>query len=100
MNRKAIIQTIIIIAAFGGSGIVLYKGLGGGPSSLTATTPVSPTANQQMEKILPYGDTLDFNKAVRKDLFQYKVVVYPVLDPDTEVGIPKDQLIKPQPVDQ
>lgn len=94
MNKKTLIQVVIIICAFAASGIVLYNGLfknssGVPDSSLTIDLAAST------EKILPYGDKMDIKSAVSQQNLQYGLIQYPKLDPNQEVGIPLQQLIVP-----
>ena len=91
MNKKFIIQIVVIIIAFGGAGLVLYNGLF--KSSGTGTAPVAPAAAQQ--SILPYGTAMDFDAVLYQHNLQYNVVSYPVLNADSEVGIPVEKLITP-----
>jgi len=100
MNKKTIIQLVIIVVAFGAAGLVLYNGFFGnnnvavqpvgGGSSLSTTTP----------DILPYGSALDFSKVLDPNRFQYNQISYPQLDPQNEVGISPDSLIVPSPITQ
>ncbi len=93
MNKKFIIQLVVIVGAFGGAGLVLYNGLfkqGGGGAQTPA---VVPAATQ--ESILPYGTSMDFNAVLKQRNLQYNLVAFPVLAPDSEVGIPPSALITP-----
>jgi hypothetical protein len=106
MDRKKIIQLVIIIAAFGGSGIILYNGMFKNASpvippvpgldlSAASGTPTAVTGSQ----ILPYGDKFE-----KKDLdgvlynrgLVYGTIQYPILDP-AQVGVLPQNLIPPAP---
>lgn len=99
MNRKTIIQLVIIIAAFGGSGVVLYNGffkkpalpviqpLGVGVDS-SGTAGGSPASTGP---ILPYGRTLDFSQLNK---FQFGAVDYQQINTSTELCVPVDELIR------
>lgn len=94
MNKKQIIQLIIILAAFGGAGIVLYKGgIFGSPSSNTVTLQAGVVTGSQ--PILPYGESLDFTQAIDKKRFDYNQFEFSKLAPN-EVGISVDNLIIPE----
>src|SRR6185503_342306 len=81
MKRKKIIQFIVIVCAFGGSGIVLYNGFfknnnqealqnatpiiigsaaSGSPDS-NLPAPASPIAGANSQNLLPFGDKLDYS---------------------------------------
>ncbi len=109
MNKKQIIQTIVIVGAFGASGYVLYSGLYSKkptpivPGALTESVAgLAPTKAPEIsiDKILPYGDSLDFDKVLKKQNQQYGVIDYPKLDPNSEVGISEPQLMKVIPPKQ
>jgi len=93
MNKKLIIQIIVIVAAFAGAGVVLYNGL----FKSSAGLPVASTAGATQQNILPYGTSMDFNSVLYQRNLQYNIVAFPVLNPSTDVGIPQDQLITPLP---
>lgn len=93
MNKKVVIQLIIIIGAFTGAGIVLYNGLFKDNSS-----PVNVVENLSAgsnEKILPYGSKFDFNTDFFKRNFKFNSISYPQVDSQNEVGIPEQSLIAP-----
>ena len=97
MNKKTIIQVVVIVGALAASGIVLYNGFaGGGTPSLTG--PGSASSTPGSGNILPYGTTFDFKKLddMKEQDFQFGVVPYPTVNPPVEVG--KDSvsdLVKP-----
>ena len=97
MDKKKLIQIIVIIIAFGGSGIVLYNGLykGSAPSSAVSVSSmtgsgavvVSGLAVGAANPLLPYGDKLDFTGILGKQGLQYDAISFPTLNTSTEVGI-------------
>lgn len=91
MNKKTLIQLVVIIVAFGGAGMVLYNGLYKNNSTTNATEEfaIPPTSEQS---ILPLGGTMDF-KILDKYNLKYNQSNYPKLDPNSEYGIPVDNLI-------
>lgn len=95
MNKKTIIQLVIIVVAFGAAGVVLYNGFFSGGSP--AVNQTGATASTTTQDILPYGENLDFSQALNPKRFQYNQLVYPVLDPKNDVGISEQNLITPTP---
>ena len=102
MNKKLIIQIIVIVVAFGGAGLVLYNGLFKGSSSQTASTAVSTDAGSQ-ESILPYGSSYgfpgtdkDYGKVLKRNNLLYNLALFPKMDL-SEVGILVTNLITPLP---
>ena len=94
MNKKLIIQTVIIVACFLISGIVLYKGLFSSNSTLPATIPGgSLDVASGDEAVLPHGTKLDFDVFKRQN-FQYGILEYPKLNPQNEIGVDVNNLIK------
>jgi hypothetical protein len=94
MNKKTIIQLVIIIVFFSASGFVLYNGLF---KKKTGTLPAQDflTASgfdATATNLLPQGGELDFDRVLKKQNLQYGVISFPRLDPK-EVGIPQEQLI-------
>lgn len=100
MNKKTIIQIVVIVCAFGAAGYVLYSGLvkkapvpampiGGPAQSQQASAPVNvPKVD---------GVSLDEQfKVLSKNGLQYGIVTYPQLSTD-EVGVPLKSLVKPLP---
>ena len=104
LNKKTIIQIIIIIVAFGGSGFLLYNSMfkkQTAPASLALPTGIAtgmPTAVATAEgKILPYGNTLNFDAVLNKQNLIFGIITYPKLDPGQEVGVSEEDLIKVTP---
>lgn len=93
MNKKFIIQIIVIVAAFGGAGFVLYNGLFKQDSS--TAVPVAATSATNQQSILPYGNAMDLDGVLYQKNLQYNLVAFPVLDPNGEVGLPENKLITP-----
>jgi hypothetical protein len=94
MNKKNIIQIIIIVCAFGGSGLILYNYMFKKPAALPLAVTVDKSGlNLSTEKVLPYGNTLDFKKVLDRQDLTYGVVTYPKLDFTGEVGILGKDLI-------
>lgn len=56
------------------------------PTKPGATSAVS-SASQANEPILPYGKTWDVQKVLNKQSLQYGIVLYPKLDPNSDVGL-------------
>lgn len=116
LNKKTIIQLVVILVAFGIAGVVLYNGFfkgnnnaalpGGTPGALTpggnastggigGNSGTSTPSAQTSGEILPYGDTLDFSAAINPIRFQYDQIVYQKLYPANDVGISPENLIIP-----
>jgi len=107
MNKKTIIQLVIISAGFLGTAIVLYNGFFGKAQQQIDTGLVSNVNMGENsgevdiagapEKILPYGETLDFDKVLTRQRLKHGIVNFPILNEAMEVGIAEDELIKPPP---
>jgi hypothetical protein len=98
MNKKTIIQLVIIVVAFGVAGVVLYNGFfktASVPLNLVATSATTAGASGA---ILPNGESLDFSKAIDPKRFQYNQITYTQLDPKNDLGILKENLVIPLPV--
>ena len=94
MNKKTLIQLIIILGAFGGAGIVLYNGFfRNQPTPISVSLTGTPQATQN---ILPNGESLNFT-VLHSRPFEYDQIQYPKLDPQSEVGVPVENLIKSLP---
>jgi len=104
MEKKKIIQIAIIVAAFGVSGAVLYRGFAKSgskvinPSTLTAqlSTPAGIGSAQPIADtvILPHGSRMDFEGVFKKRNFVFGAVKEPELDPSQDVGIPTQSLLR------
>lgn len=121
LNKKTIIQLIVILVAFGIAGVVLYNGFfkgnnnaalqsvslnnsaqtpggalpAGGIGGIAGASDVNTPSAQTSGEILPYGDTLDFSAAINPIRFQYDQIVYQKLDPKNDVGISPESLVIP-----
>ena len=100
MDKKKIIQLVVIIIAFGGSGVVLYNGLYrpkpqaplnlqnlSNPLGVIAPPSVSPLASGASNQLLPFGSKLDFDGVLNKHGLQYDAVSFPAVNTSTDVGI-------------
>lgn len=108
MNKKTLIQIIIIIIAFAGSGIVLYNGFSSNSAPIvsnnsSANKPVTAGETgldlSNIDKTLPYPSSDSFNKALggvfNKLPLQYGVITYPVISSSSDIGVNIQDLIKP-----
>ncbi|MBI3231968.1 MAG: hypothetical protein HYZ51_02715 [Candidatus Doudnabacteria bacterium] len=107
MNRKTIIQIIVIVICFGGSGFVLYNGLfkkqetvittGGGAVPGSPPAPVSSVASPADP--LPFGDNLsgELSRVLKRNGLQFGQIDYPQVSA-SEVGVPTEELVRPLPV--
>lgn len=104
MNRKKIIQIIIVAVAFGGTGFVLYNGFhrSATPNPLT-TNPLigamgslsaAPGKKVDNSPLLPYGASLNFSKVLDSRPFLFDAVQFQALNATSEVGVPTQDLIK------
>jgi hypothetical protein len=107
LNKKTIIQLVVIVVAFGAAGLVLYNGFfsnnNASSSAVVSDVPfqsMSTSTSTSAQSILPYGDTLDFSKVLDSTRFQYNQIDYPQIDPQNDVGISQDSLITPAPATQ
>ncbi len=92
MNKKVIIQIVIIVGAFVGAGSVLYNGLF--KNNVSVVTSVVSLGAKENEKILPYGSTLGLDNNLEKRGFQFGLMNYPEVAP-SEVGILESALVVP-----
>lgn len=114
INKKTIIQIVVIVVAFGGSGLVLYNGYfknkadslaavqnsQGVMSGDLGNSGVAATGGSS-QQILPYGASLDFDKVFKKRILNFGLVDYPKLQPQLDVGISETDLVQaPLPVEQ
>jgi hypothetical protein len=97
MDRKKIIQVVVIIIAFGGSGFVLYNGLyrpKAAPDAVNLLSPAamvapSPVAQGTGNDLLPYGKgkvSSAFSSDMDGHNFQFDAVFFPTLNTTTEVS--------------
>ncbi len=92
MQKKNIIQILVIAVCFLISGIVLYKGLFQGGSAPELAT---EGANVQNEEILPQGASFDIDKAFKNSSFNFKQVNFPKIDLDNDLGTAEQDLVIP-----
>jgi hypothetical protein len=111
MNKKNIIQIVVVVICFGGAGLVLYNGLfKKGSSSPVATTapgaqtalpgqtaPTAVVGSQNSEVVLPFGPLSKeaFDKVLKRQNFRFGRLSYPKLNPDLDLGIQEENLIPP-----
>ena len=94
MNKKLIIQIVIVVVAFGASGLVLYNAFFKGPEGVPITMTTTGTQTVTPDNLLPYGSNpLDFS-ILHSRPFQYNQITFPTLNPQTEVGVAPDVLIE------
>ena len=86
INKKTIIQIVVIVVAFGGSGLVLYNGYfknkadslaavqnsQGVMSGDLGNSGVAATGGSS-QQILPYGASLDFDKVFKKRILKFSL---------------------------
>jgi Flp pilus assembly protein CpaB len=97
MNKKTIIQIIVIIAAFGGAGIVLYNGFAKNPNSGQSEESSYLEASKSQEKVLPYGETLNLKAVLNQRPLQFSGDVGEKINPASDVGSPENAIITPRP---
>ena len=86
LNKKTIIQLVIILVAFGLAGLVLYNGFFNNQSP-PAPSAVTAAAGQTPQTILPYGEgSLDFS-VLKSRPFVFNQIQYQTVDPSSEVGV-------------
>lgn len=94
LNKKTIIQLVIIVAAFIAAGIVLYNGFFSNKGPASSPTALSgPASSQAPQEILPYGESgFDFSVLSNRP-FVFSQIQYPKLDPNSEVGVLPSSMI-------
>ncbi|HVY67434.1 MAG TPA: hypothetical protein VHA30_00850 [Patescibacteria group bacterium] len=95
MNKKVAIEIAVIVAAFGGAGIVLYNGFF---AQKAAPVPAAglladSNATSTRQGILPYGPNLDFSVLGQQNL-HFGQFSYPQLNAN-DYGVPQNSLIIP-----
>jgi hypothetical protein len=93
MNKKQIIQIVVIVGAFAAAGVVLYNGGLFGSSPQAALTQNAPVVAQSQQEILPFGPTLDFKSVIDPKRFNYNQVIFPQVSSQTGIGVSVDNLI-------
>lgn len=96
MNKKNIIQIIIIFACFAASGIVIYNNFIKKPSLPLELSQGSnaPQAAQVEAPILPNGEVFDLAE-IRNSKFRFNLLDYPKLNYASEVGTNEQDFLKP-----
>ena len=109
MNKKTIIQIVVITICFGGAGLVLYNGLFKKSGSNPTVTGIAPAAmvggqsgqsgqsSESNEAVLPYGSLSKdaFDKVLKRQNFRFGRQNYPKLNPDSDLGVREENLIPP-----
>ncbi len=95
MNKKVIIQIVVIVGAFAAAGFVLFNGLNN--NRTTAPSSAGTVSEKDDTKILPHGETLNFKSDLFKQGFQFDTISYPKVE-SSEVGTPGSSLINSPPV--
>jgi hypothetical protein len=95
MDKKKIIEIVIVVVAFGGSAFVLYNGF----FKNQAVPPAAVTAGGSVPSaaaILPYGSKMDFAPLSPSSPhpFVFGAVSYPALNASSEVGVLPQDLFK------
>src|ERR1035441_3866810 len=86
LNKKTIIQFVIMIASFCGVAIVLYNGFFANKGPASPAVSVGAAA-QSPQDILPYGgDNFDFSVLTKRP-FVFNEISYQTVNTSTEVGI-------------
>ena len=110
MNKKKLIQIIVVIVCFAASGVVIYNGLfakkqNNAPSEVLGLPGASKdlVSTLNTEKLLPYGENLKLDETLNRIILnnqrlRYGLMTFPELNPSTDVGMPVDQMIKPNVV--
>lgn len=96
MNRKTIIQILVIAICLGAASLVLYNSLfKGDDGSGAQSAPDLAGQGEQAFNPLPYGDNLsgELKRVLGRNNLQYGLLDYPKLDV-SEVGIPVTGLLK------
>lgn len=91
MNKKNLIQIVVIVFCLAASAIVIYNNFFKKPE-LPPGVGV-PAATASNEPILPNGTVLDFTP-VEKPSFNFQLLDYPKLSYPDEVGVDQGQMLK------
>ncbi len=107
MNKKTVIQIVVVVCAFSGSGIVLYKGffrnsrppnvisLTAGPGGSGAgLRPAQAAAGKSIDKILPNGASLDLD-VLKRPRVEYGLRPEKNTVSEPEIGISQFELVVP-----
>ena len=96
MNKKNLIQIVIICACFAASGIVIYNNFIKKPSYsavIPQNLPSAAVANIN-EPILPNGNNFDLSR-IKNSKLRFNLVDYPRVEYPIDVGVDEQNLIKP-----
>jgi hypothetical protein len=97
MNKKGLIQLVVIVACFSASAIVIYNNFIKKPdiAAIPFTAPNgSPAVANINDPLLPNGNTFDLEKLKNSSL-RFNLIDYPTLQYPTEVGVDELSVIKP-----
>lgn len=89
------IELVIVVVAFSAAGLVLYNGIFANGNNSALQSSSASTSTQQ--DILPYGNTLNFDDAIKPKQFNYNQMQYPQVV-KSEIGIQTSNLVIPLPV--
>ncbi len=93
MNKKNLIQIVVIVACFAASGIVIYNNFVKKPS--LPASQVAPVSQAQVDAaILPNGNSFDLS-VVKNSKLRFNLIDYPKLNFSQEVGLDQYQILKP-----
>ncbi|MBL8029784.1 MAG: hypothetical protein JNN11_00885 [Candidatus Doudnabacteria bacterium] len=93
MNKKNLIQVLVIVACFAASGIVIYNNFLKKPA--LPSSQMAPVSQAQVEApILPNGSAFDL-APVKNSKLRFNLIEYPRLNFNQDVGLPEDQVLKP-----
>jgi hypothetical protein len=95
MNKKNLIQVLIIVACFAASAIVIYN-------NFLKKEELPPSAVGQNEKvgqkqdgqILPGGATFDL-KSVKESKLRFNLIDYPKVSLPSDIGLDTENILKP-----
>lgn len=101
MNRKTLIEIIIIVICFGGVAWLLYNRFfasSGVPANPSEQADLSAKNPADVADPFLYGDDLsgELTRVLGRNSLQYGQLSYPIMDPK-DVGIPVIDLVKPTP---
>lgn len=99
MDKKNLIQLIVVGVAFLASGLILYNSFFKSASPLATSAPAAGVASATPASVLPYGSNFDYQQIdnLQKQGFEFGQIQYPVVSTSTEVGKTTADLIIPLP---
>lgn len=97
MNKKSIIQIVVIVICFGAAGMVLYNGFFKSSGSDLAGSASVVSGDVKKEPILPFGSLTESSllNAFKKPKLLFGQQEYPKLEPGFDIGINEEELITP-----